>query len=98
VFRRLHETEASADFLFVDGRRIAARPGDTVAAALLAAGIVACREAVVGAVPRAPYCLMGVCFDCLATIDGVENRQACLVTVRDGMRVQRQIGARRVAP
>lgn len=41
---------------------------------------------------RAPYCLMGVCFDCMVTIDGQPNRQACLVTVRDGMRIQRQTG------
>ena len=32
--------------------------------------------------------MMGVCFDCLVTIDGVGNRQACLVRVREGMRVE----------
>ena len=44
--------------------------------------------------PRAPYCMMGVCFDCLMTIDGVASRQACLVPVREGMRIERQRGAR----
>ncbi len=39
---------------------------------------------------RAPYCLMGVCFECLVTIDDVPNLQACLVTVREGMRIKRQ--------
>ena len=66
------------------GRR--ARTGDTVAAALLAAGIDHCRTTPVSGAPRAPYCLMGVCFDCLVTIDGVGSRQACLVPVREGMR------------
>ena len=46
--------------------------------------------------PRAPYCMMGVCFDCLMEIDGVPNRQACLVTVAEGMRIRRQQGARQL--
>ena len=46
--------------------------------------------------PRAPYCMMGVCFDCLMEIDGVGNRQACLTPVADGMQVRRQRGARGV--
>jgi predicted molibdopterin-dependent oxidoreductase YjgC len=38
--------------------------------------------------------MMGVCFDCLMEIDGVPNRQACQVLVREGMQVRRQEGAR----
>jgi sarcosine oxidase subunit alpha len=38
--------------------------------------------------------MMGVCFDCLVTIDGVGNRQGCLVHVRDGMCVEPQRGKR----
>jgi len=41
---------------------------------------------------------MGVCFDCLAEIDDVPNRQSCMVEVRDGMRICRQVGARRIHP
>jgi predicted molibdopterin-dependent oxidoreductase YjgC len=37
--------------------------------------------------------MMGVCFDCLMEIDGVANQQACLVTVAEGMRINRQPGA-----
>jgi predicted molibdopterin-dependent oxidoreductase YjgC len=37
--------------------------------------------------------MMGVCFDCLMEIDGEANQQACMTTVRDGMRVARQRGA-----
>ena len=69
--------------------------GDTVAAALLAAGIDHCRTTPVTGAPRAPYCLMGVCFDCLVTIDGVGNRQACLVPVREGMRSRRRSASAR---
>lgn len=39
---------------------------------------------------RAPYCLMGVCFECLMEIDGVPNIQACLTPVREGMVIRRQ--------
>ena len=77
-----------------EGRRLTARSGDTVAAALLAAGIAGVRDTPLSGTPRAPYCLMGVCFDCLMEIDGISNRQACLVPVVDGMVVRRQHGAR----
>lgn len=43
--------------------------------------------------PRSPYCLMGVCFECMLEIDGVKNVQSCLVTVREGMTVKRQYQA-----
>jgi sarcosine oxidase subunit alpha len=93
MFRRLGE-KASTLILKVDGREIRARDGDTVAAALLAAGVDHIRTTPVSGAPRAPYCLMGVCFDCLVTIDGVGSRQACLVPVRDGMSVETQQGKR----
>lgn len=41
---------------------------------------------------RAPLCLMGVCQDCLVTIDGEPNRQGCLVPVVEGMSIERQQG------
>ncbi|CAG36976.1 (2Fe-2S)-binding protein [Desulfotalea psychrophila] len=39
---------------------------------------------------RGPNCLMGVCFECMVTIDGVPNQQSCLIVARDGMKVERQ--------
>ena len=42
------------------------------------------------------FCMMGVCFDCLVTIDGQPNVQACMVETREGMMIQRQRGARRI--
>jgi predicted molibdopterin-dependent oxidoreductase YjgC len=94
MFRRLPDGAAPAVTLTYDGRLIAARAGDSVAAALLANRVLACRETPVSGAPRAPFCLMGVCFDCLVVIDGVAGRQACMVPVREGMRVERQPGAR----
>lgn len=94
MFRRPPEdARATVRFSF-DGAAVEAREGDSVAAALLAAGLGTCRTTPVSGVPRAPYCMMGVCFDCLVVIDGVGNRQACLVPVRDGMAVESQRGKR----
>lgn len=93
MFKRLAETGAPVA-ITVDGKPVAARPGDTVAAAMLAAGFGHCRTSPVTGAPRAPYCLMGVCFECLVTVDGVGSRQGCLVPVRDGMMVETQIGRR----
>jgi sarcosine oxidase subunit alpha len=93
MFKRLGDA-GTAVTLMVDGKPIRARTGDTVAAAMLAAGIDHCRTTPVTGAPRAPYCLMGVCFDCLVTIDGVGSRQGCLVPVREGMAVETQIGKR----
>jgi sarcosine oxidase subunit alpha len=93
MFKRLAEAGAPVA-ITVDGKAVAARSGDTVAAALLVAGIDHCRTTPVTGAPRAPYCLMGVCFDCLVTIDGVGSRQACLVPVHDGMKVETQQGKR----
>jgi hypothetical protein len=41
--------------------------------------------------------MMGVCFECLVTIDGVGNRQGCLVAVEQSMQVETQKGARAAA-
>ncbi len=76
---------AAVEFTF-EGRRIAALAGETVAAALSAAGITTFRETATGA-PRGLYCGMGACFDCVVTVDGEIGRRACLEKVRDGMAV-----------
>jgi predicted molibdopterin-dependent oxidoreductase YjgC len=93
MFKRLAEAGAPVA-ITVDGKAISARAGDTVAAALLVAGIDHCRTTPVTGASRAPYCLMGVCFDCLVTIDGVGSRQGCLVLVREGMAVETLLGKR----
>ncbi len=93
MFKRLADAGETVS-LKVDGKDIRARTGDTVAAAMLAAGVDHFRATPVTESPRAPYCLMGVCFDCLVTIDGVGSRQACLVPVREGMAVETQLGKR----
>jgi hypothetical protein len=93
MFRRAPDRIGDQVTFTFDGVPIAASAEDSVAAALLAAGIHACRTTPVSGAPRGPYCMMGVCFECLVRIDGVGNRQGCLVQVREGMKVETQRGA-----
>jgi len=97
MFKRLPDDARAAVTIHLDGAPVTAREGDTVAAAMLAAGVDHTRTTPVSGAPRLPYCMMGVCFDCLMEVDGVPNRQACLVRVRDGMQVRRQQGVRTVS-
>jgi len=83
--------------IWFDGRAVPARTGDSVAAALLAAGVTTTRTTPVSGAPRGPFCMMGACFDCVAEVDGRGNVQTCMIPVHDGMRVRRQDGARTIA-
>jgi predicted molibdopterin-dependent oxidoreductase YjgC len=96
MFRRIEGQAARRTVaLRVEGREVQAGEGDSLAIALLLAGVDSFRETPVSGAARAPLCLMGVCFDCLVEVDGRPNVQACMVTVREGMQVRLQHGARR---
>jgi len=82
----------------VEGGTVTVPAGASAAAAVLAAGFDSIRVTPGEGVERAPYCMTGVCFDCLAEIDGVPNRQSCMIEVRPGMRISRQMGARVIIP
>jgi len=96
MFKRFDDDTRKPVEIFVDGRPVMAREGDTVSAALLASGLDVRRKTAVSGAPRLPYCMMGVCFDCLVTIDGMGNRQGCLIPVRPGMQVEIQKGKREI--
>lgn len=80
--------------VYVDGKPVSVGAGESAAAAALHAGLSYTRTSPITDEKRAPYCMMGVCFECLMVIDGVPSRQACMVKVAAGMRIERQIGAR----
>jgi predicted molibdopterin-dependent oxidoreductase YjgC len=98
MFKRLPDVAGDRVEIVVEGHPALARRGDTVAAALLACGVPASRTTAVSGAARGPYCMMGICFDCLVTIDGRPNQQGCMIRVREGMRIDMQQGARRIAP
>lgn len=71
-----------------NGRTLEASPGQSVGAALTANGITAWRATRKGGRPRGLFCGIGVCFDCLVTVDGATNQRACLAEVREGMAIE----------
>ena len=91
--RRIQRDGAPQVRIEFEGQSLIAYPGDTVAAALLAGNHWNFRSTPVSGAIRGPFCMMGICFDCLVEIDNVANRQACMTEVRDGMRIKRQLGA-----
>lgn len=94
MFRKLHDPGTQAVTIFIDGQSVIAEAGENLAAVLLRQAEGWSRTTTVTQSPRAPYCMMGVCFECLAEVDGVGSVQACLTPVRAGMRISRQRGRR----
>ncbi len=86
-------TKDTVSFSF-DGELLTATRGISVAAALLENSKLTFRHTPVSGAPRAPYCMMGVCFECLLEIDGEQNRQSCMTRVAEGMHVSSQDGAK----
>jgi hypothetical protein len=80
----------TVQFLFND-TLVVARAGQSVAAALIAAGERCLRIDEAGN-PKGVLCGIGVCFECRCTINGVANTRACMTPVAPGMVVHRQVG------
>lgn len=97
MWQRLKNTTTGGIELTLDGETQRVPEGISVAAAMLLMGADALRTTPISGSQRAPYCLMGVCFDCLMEIDGRCNQRACMVEVRAGMQIRRQRGARNLA-
>ena len=88
VARRVteHVQRPASVTIEVDGAPVTAYPGESLAAALLAAGRRTFGRTTGGA-PRGPFCNMGICFDCAVDVDGVAGVRACMTAVRAGMKV-----------
>jgi D-hydroxyproline dehydrogenase subunit gamma len=74
--------------IVVDDVDMAAFEGESIAAALLAAGRRELREAPRRGEPRGMYCGIGLCFECVLAVDGRGQVRACQTPVWDGMRVR----------
>jgi hypothetical protein len=72
------------DEVTFDGRTIPMVPGQTVAAVLIAAGFRSWRTTLVDRRPRGLFCGIGICFDCLVTVNGVPSVRACIIEARPG--------------
>jgi D-hydroxyproline dehydrogenase subunit gamma len=98
MFALLPEQSVETLNVFVNGAAVQVPRGCTAAAAVLLHCRGATRTTPVSEHGRAPYCMMGVCFECLLEIDGEPNQQGCLVIVAEGMRIDRQLGKRELKP
>ncbi len=79
----------------LDGRSVSLPSGVSVAAALLEVGEILSRTSPTSGKPCSPHCLMGVCFECMMEIDGVQ-RQACMTPVKKGMNINRRLEEEKV--
>ncbi len=77
----------------VDGAAVECPEGRSIAAALIADGRRSWRTTRVGGAPRGVFCGIGICFDCLVTVNGVPGHRACLTPAGDGDVVTTQEGA-----
>jgi len=94
MFRKLHDPGPDALTVFIDGVPVPTEQGESVAAVLLRQPQGWSRTTPVSQTPRAPYCMMGVCFECLVEIDGRGSVQGCMTPVENGMQIARQQGRR----
>jgi len=74
--------------IHVNGKPIEVHEGETIAAALLASGIRTFHLSQKSKEPRGLFCGMGVCYECLVTVDGTYDVRACLTPVIEGMQVE----------
>ena len=92
MLKRLDDNPEKTVTVTIEGQPVEVPAGETVAAAVLASGIGYTRTTPVSGSPRAPFCLMGVCYECLMIIDGQPNQRACKEYVAEGMAIERQHG------
>jgi len=79
--------------VFLNGEPVQAPAGQSVGAFLLTAGHRATRTTRFGGKPRGMFCGIGICFDCLVTIDGATNQRACVTRIVEGMKIKTQDGS-----
>lgn len=80
----MKQPEKSINFTF-NGQTISAIPGQTIAAAIFATGEKVLRQTRINGEDRSIFCGIGICWDCVVTVDGVMNQRSCLIEVQPGM-------------
>ena len=77
---------------YLDGKEMYVYEGDTIAAALMAAGVTTHRHTRKKGTPRGIFCAIGRCTDCVMVVDGQINVRTCITPLKEGMQVQTQYG------
>ena len=73
----------------VNGKKVLAKRGQTIAAAILASGMRTFRKTRKHAY-RGPYCGIGLCYECRMTVDGILNVRTCVTLAKPGCKVRTQ--------
>ena len=92
MFKQLPNNASDQVEVILNGKQLIVPQGISVAAMALTQGLRATRTTPVSGSPRAPFCMMGVCYDCLMIINGKANQRACVTLVENGMQVEIQHG------
>lgn len=77
--------------IYFEGKALKARAGEPIMSALVAAGVSIFRYTKKG-LPRRMFCGIGRCTDCIMNVDGVPGVRTCVTEVREGMKIEKQIG------
>lgn len=73
---------------YFNGEKFTGSQGQSIAAALIASEQRELRRTRFGEEPRSIFCGIGICFDCVVSIDGVANQRACLIEISNDMKVE----------
>ncbi len=92
MFKQLTNNQIETVEVILNGQKVQVPQGTTVAAMALTQGLRFTRTTPVSNSKRAPFCMMGVCYDCLMSIDGKANQRACATYVQNGMKIETQQG------
>ncbi len=92
MFKQLSNSPVETIEVTLNGQKFQVSQGMTVAAAALTQGLRYTRTTPVSNSKRLPFCMMGVCYDCLMVIDGKANQRACTTYVKKGMQIETQQG------
>jgi predicted molibdopterin-dependent oxidoreductase YjgC len=74
--------------IVVDGKKIEAFEGETIASAMFASNMKVNRKTAIYHEPRGVFCNKGRCTDCIMKVDGLPNIRTCITSVRNGMVVE----------
>lgn len=80
----IQPSEPSEVTITVDGDQLTGVAGQSIAGVILANERMSLRRTSVQDKPRGVFCGIGVCFDCLVVVDGIEDVRACQRRARDG--------------
>ena len=91
MFRLIDNSATELIDIEFDGETVKVPAGISLAAVVFYLDAIPARRTPLSASPRAPFCMMGICFECLLEIDGIVNQRACQIEVKAGMQVRRQL-------